>query len=32
MTPLIFWNFKEMDTFISSKYLVYGCINVFSLG
>jgi len=32
MSPLIFWNLKEMDSLFSSKCLVYGCIKVFSSG
>ena len=27
-----FWNFKEMDSLLSSKYFVYDCTNVFSSG
>jgi len=30
--PLIFWNFKEIDSHLGSKCLVYDCIKVFRSG
>jgi len=32
VSPLIFRNFKELDSLLSSKCLVYDCIKAFSSG